>query len=551
VADDVTISLRARGAARAARDVDNVSSSVGRLGRAASLTGRGLGTLGQGTARMAGSGLGFIGDKARYAGVGLLGLGTASGLVGLRFNADMEQNRVAFTNFLGSADAADSKLRELFNLAKVTPFEFRELVSAQTRMMGFGLSAERTTSVLRTLGDAVAGSGGGTEEIKRATYAIGQMAARGKVTQEELNQLAEARIPAQEILRKELGLTKEEMGRVGDEGISSGKAIAALQRGLGKMYGGQAAKQAKTYTGQVSMLRDNFSQLAGTVSKPAFDWLRGEAFPVLNESGAELNKIFARDDIDLGEKLRLSRTSLRKSLGPLSDEVRAELAELNIGGWLSREVDQHGPEVGEAIGKLGWAAAKAFGQAWWDAGPIGKLGLTALAWKMGLAGPVFGALGKGSAWAFRKAWAKRIGRLPAPVAPPVPVPFGGDRKGPGGAPAPVPAGKPGTFGRIGQFAKRNAGKLVKGAGIAVVATTAYDALANPDDAGQTPEAERAYLDAAKRRNREKARNRPRAAAPVRQGQPIVVNSYLTLTPDGKRLIAKSTSKVNADRAARR
>lgn len=399
---DVTISLRARGAARAAADVDRVSSSVGRLGRVSHSAGRGLGTLGTGTARTAGSGLAYVGDKAKYATSGLLGVGGAAGVMGLKFNAGIEQTEVAFTNFLGSGAAARREIAALQTMAKTTPFELPELTTGAQRLLGFQFGLKETNSWLRTIGDTAAGTGKGAEAIDRITTAIGQIKAKGRVQGEELMQLQELGLPVNDILRKRLGLTREQVADIGNENISATRALRALQQGFDDLYGGQSKAHSKTFTGQWSTLRDNVRQTSGLLTMPAFNWLRRDAFPGLNKGLENFSETLTREDIDFAEKLKLGRTQLRTALDPLTDEIEREIREMQLGRRLSEQFEEHAPEVANALGQLGWNAAKAFGQMWWEAGPLGKFATAGyLGMKLGLTGPVFGALGSHAAGQFR------------------------------------------------------------------------------------------------------------------------------------------------------
>ena len=250
-----------KGSARAARGTDALANSAQRSSGAMALVATG----------------------AKTGALAVGAMGAAASVAGVKFNATMEQNKIALANFLGGAENAQAYLDRMYDLASKTPFEFADLTEASVKLMGFGMAARQVEGWMHTLGDAVAGVGGGQEEIQRATLALGQMQAKGKVSMEELNQLTEARIPAIKILKDELGLTSEQMAKIGTEGISTSKALPALQRGLNDMFGGSAAKQAKSFNGQVSSLKDSVSQLLGQGTRPLFSFLRDTALPALND----------------------------------------------------------------------------------------------------------------------------------------------------------------------------------------------------------------------------------------------------------------------------
>ena len=98
--------------------------------------------------------------------------------------------------------------------------------------------------------------GAGSEGIDRITRALGQMQAKGRAQAEELLQLQELGVPANQILQEELGLTGEQVANIGKEGIEASKVIDALLRGMEKRYGGMMENQSRTAKGMISTLKD-------------------------------------------------------------------------------------------------------------------------------------------------------------------------------------------------------------------------------------------------------------------------------------------------------
>src|SRR5688572_20265165 len=189
--------------------------------------------------------------------LGFTALGVVAVRAGINFNAMMERNTVAFTHFLGSTTAAKNELTFLFDLAKQTPFEFAYLADATRKFLAFGFGLKETNAILTTMGDTIAGLGLGQEEIDRFTLAIGQMLASGRVLGGELRQLEQLGIGARRILKEQLGLTGEQIGKIGELGLKASHAIPALMRGMREDFEGQARALSKTYEGQLSTLKDN------------------------------------------------------------------------------------------------------------------------------------------------------------------------------------------------------------------------------------------------------------------------------------------------------
>lgn len=280
--------IRLRDAARFARDAKKSAASIREIGNAAGSAEKQHALLNK-TSERAHSLIRGIGTAAIYTvgGLGLLtGAATATGLVlGIKFNANMEQLEVAFANFLGSTTAASKYLQELYKVAATTPFEFPDLAAAARKFLAFGFTAKETKRILMTVGDTVAGIGGGADEINRVVLAFGQMKAKGRVQGEELLQLAELGIPAYKILGDEIGQSGQQLQKNLRKGaINADTAIAALERGMRKTFGGNSAKQAKTFTGMLSTMKDNAMATLGVLTRPAFDWMKAKVLPPVSKT---------------------------------------------------------------------------------------------------------------------------------------------------------------------------------------------------------------------------------------------------------------------------
>lgn len=306
--DRIEAWLRMRDAARFVRDAYRAGDSVERIGlkaRTADAQMRLLNaTHDKGMMLLRG-----LGTAAAYAAGGIAlvtGAAASAGLViGIKFNANMENLTVAFKNFLGTRKATVDYLETLYNIAATTPFEFPELAGAARRFLAFGFSAKETLKILKTTGDAVAGIGGGSDEIQRMVMAFGQMKAKGRVQTEELLQFAELGIPAFQYLKENIGLTGKELQKKLQKGaIDSDTAIEALRKGMDKTFGGASMKQARTFSGQLSTMKDNAQMLLGILSKPAFRFLRNRVLPIASET---LNNATAQ--------LRAGKTPIMKRIG--------------------------------------------------------------------------------------------------------------------------------------------------------------------------------------------------------------------------------------------
>lgn len=196
----------------------------------------------------------LLADGIRSTTSAMVGLGTQS----IKLAGELEQNRVAFTTMLGSAEKADTFLRDLASFAANTPFELRGLTDSSKRLLAFGFDAQAILPIMNSVGNAVAAVGGGKETIDGVTLALGQMAAKGKVSAEEMNQLAERGIPAWKMLADGIGVSvPEAMKKAEKGGIDANTAIVALVNGMNTKFPGMMAKQSQTIMGALSNLQDS------------------------------------------------------------------------------------------------------------------------------------------------------------------------------------------------------------------------------------------------------------------------------------------------------
>ncbi len=194
----------------------------------------------------------------------LLGVAKAA----MSMGTQLQQAEISFQTMLGSAELAGAFLNELKDFAARTPFEFSELVPAAKRMMALGFAAEEVIPMLRSLGNAAAGLGGSAELIQRLVLALGQMRAKGKVSAEEMRQLAEAGIPAWEMLAKSMGKTTAEVMKLSEKGqIAASQAIPAIVAGMQEKFGGLMEGFMQTAMGQFSNLKDQLGFVLADIGK--------------------------------------------------------------------------------------------------------------------------------------------------------------------------------------------------------------------------------------------------------------------------------------------
>lgn len=178
----------------------------------------------------------------------------------IKMAGELEQNKIAFETMLGSAEKANSFLADLATFAANTPFELKGLQDSSKKLLAFGFDSQQIIPMMTAIGNAVGGLGGGAAEINRVTMALGQMQAKGKVSAEEMMQLAELGIPAWDMLAKSIGTDVPTAMDLASKGaIPAAAAIEGLVNGMNERFPNMMAKQSKTLLGSWSNLQDGIS----------------------------------------------------------------------------------------------------------------------------------------------------------------------------------------------------------------------------------------------------------------------------------------------------
>lgn len=134
--------------------------------------------------------------KMRSAFTGLAAAGGA--FLGVREIVDAtvkyDSLRLGMVSLTGSVEAATDRMSELRTLAKDPGLGFAQVVETDIRLRSAGISASVSERAIREFGNALAVVGKGKEELDGVALALSQIASKGKVSAEEINQIAE-RVP--------------------------------------------------------------------------------------------------------------------------------------------------------------------------------------------------------------------------------------------------------------------------------------------------------------------------------------------------------------------
>jgi tape measure domain-containing protein len=161
--------------------------------------------------------------------VPMLGLGAAA----TSSFAEIERLQNSLTAVMGDAKAAGEEFERLRKVAEAPGLALPQVVSASAKLQAVGLSAEEARDTISQYGNAVARSGGQAQEFDGAILALTQIASKGKISAEELNQLGERIFEIRPALEAAFGTSNsEELQKLG---ISAEEFIAKTTAELAKL----------------------------------------------------------------------------------------------------------------------------------------------------------------------------------------------------------------------------------------------------------------------------------------------------------------------------
>lgn len=210
----------------------------------------------------------------------------------IRANAELERMTALMvglsTETGGFAEAqldAKKNVEFLFEAAKRAPFEIGALTDAFVKMKAVGL--DPLGGMFQGLVDSVAKFGGTTEQLKRASIAIQQMAGKGVISMEELRQqLGEAVPDAIQIMARSMGVSMGELvEKVSTGTVEAKNALAAMARQMNIENAGAALRMSETWDGLMNRLKTSITLAAKEIGDAGFfDAVKGQLSVIVNDT---------------------------------------------------------------------------------------------------------------------------------------------------------------------------------------------------------------------------------------------------------------------------
>ena len=168
--------------------VAELTAKISVVGEAAAV--RALSRVGQ-SARSVGEAIRTAADATRLFEVAQASFATVTGIEAAKAYDSQVRGLAAYSR---NAEELQAQLARLQEIAKLPGLGLKEVRQGVLQLEAAGISAETSERALMAFGNALALVGRGKSELDGVILALGQIASKGAISAEEINQIAE-RVP--------------------------------------------------------------------------------------------------------------------------------------------------------------------------------------------------------------------------------------------------------------------------------------------------------------------------------------------------------------------
>lgn len=200
--------------------------------------------------------------------VGAIGVRAFANLTSASLQAAGQVQRVetGYLSVLKNAEAARKLSADVRAFDVATPFSYLASANASQMLLAAGFR-EDLIPTMYAIGNATVAAGKGTDTFVRALAIMSKIKTSGTLTAVRINQFASAGINIKDILKKELGLSDDDMVNIGRLHLKADVVLPAINRGLMEKFGGAIQKAADTYLGSLEILAGSQDKLKASIGK--------------------------------------------------------------------------------------------------------------------------------------------------------------------------------------------------------------------------------------------------------------------------------------------
>lgn len=195
---------------------------------------------------------------------------------------NLENAKAKMSTFTKSSEQLDKIMQNVQDSVDGTAFSMDAAATVAAGLFAAGIKeGPEMEKSLKLVGDAAQVSGRSMEEIGAI---FNKVAANGKLTGQELNQLSDSGIPVLQMLSDSTGKSVEEVRKL----VSAGKiGFAEFSDAMEQGLGGAAQKSGETFTSSLANLKSACARIGATLMTPILEGVT----PVMNTLKDMLKKL--------------------------------------------------------------------------------------------------------------------------------------------------------------------------------------------------------------------------------------------------------------------
>ena len=214
-----------------------------------------------------------VGGTLVGLGTSMAGLTTATLGVGVGFNNLKQTSTAAMTTLTGSTARANAQMDKLNKFGSEDSWVMRDvLLRAQQQMAGFGIETEKIIPYMDGLQEAVAATGGSSQDFEELATVMSKVKSQGKITAETFNEFGSRGVDAATIIGESMGKTGDEIRQsVTDGTLGADEALDALADGMKNKFDGASENVKQTFRGAVDNVLAGWRDLSSELASPIVD----------------------------------------------------------------------------------------------------------------------------------------------------------------------------------------------------------------------------------------------------------------------------------------
>lgn len=173
----------------------------------------------------------------------------------MKASADMELLKKGLAFTLGNT-GAQKLIENMQTLGEKSAYNSNQLIPLARAWITVGDNAQTATAKMKKIVDCASAYGLTEDQMSRVNLALTQMQAKGKVSSEEMRQLAEAGVPAWQLLSTAMGKPVNELQNLAAQGKLTQSSIDMLFDGMAKKTQGATNSMANTMEAKFSNVQE-------------------------------------------------------------------------------------------------------------------------------------------------------------------------------------------------------------------------------------------------------------------------------------------------------